>query len=217
MAGKTITGVQWVVDETGGIVGYRHPITGVDTEFGANIASMSGWVDLLAPVSAAGLPAQNAPTPANFGPAHTPQRREYAFEVGDYVFSQAFHVNHDVKPGGKAYVHMHWSTNGTSTATVKWEFTVMRALGHNQEAFGTPIVITVEQAASGVAWQHMVAECADANALTLYEPDELILVTARRITNGGTNNADTVFGLTVDFHYEADRTATPNKAPNFYG
>ena len=57
---------------------------------------------------------------------------------------------------------------------------------------------------------------ADADALILVEPDELILVTLRRVTNGGTNNTDKVYALTVDFHYEADREVTPNKAPNFY-
>jgi hypothetical protein len=63
----------------------------------------------------------------------------------------------------------------------------------------------------------MVAEVAVADALTLTEPDELILVTLKRITNGGTDNPDTVFGLMVDFHYESDRDTTPLKAPGFYG
>jgi hypothetical protein len=62
----------------------------------------------------------------------------------------------------------------------------------------------------------MISEVALADALTLVEPDELILVTLRRVTNGATENTDSVFGLTVDFHYEADRAATPNKAPDFY-
>ena len=62
----------------------------------------------------------------------------------------------------------------------------------------------------------MVAEVADEDALTLLEPDELILVTVRRVTNGAVDNTDDVFGLTVDFHYESDRDSTPNKVPNFY-
>jgi hypothetical protein len=143
-------------------------------------------------------------------------REEFVFDVGDYVFCQAFHVNHDVKPGGKAYCHVHWATNGTNTNTVKWEFQISRALGHNQANFGAPTSYYVTQAAAGTAWRHMVAEVADADALILVEPDELILVTLRRVTNGGTNNTDKVYALTVDFHYEADREVTPNKAPNFY-
>jgi hypothetical protein len=175
-----------------------------------------GWRDLTAGLTSAGVPILNAPVMTPFGPAHTPQREENAFDVDDYCFCEPFHVNHDIKPGGKAYAHVHWSTNSTSTATVKWEFTIMRALGHNQANFGAPAVITVEQAAAGTAWRHMIAECSVGDALTLAEPDELILVTLRRITNGGSDNANTVFGLTVDFHYEADRNATPNKAPDFY-
>ncbi len=174
-----------------------------------------GWKDLIAPISAApgGVA---APALTNFQTAGTLQRQEYAFAIGDYVFLAPFHVNHDIKPGGAAYLHAHWSTNGTNTATVVWEFHVQRALGHNQANFAPPTVISVTQAGAGTAYRHMVAEVAIANILTFTEPDELILVTLRRVTNGGTNNTDTVFGLCVDMHYESDRDATPNKAPNFY-
>lgn len=175
-----------------------------------------GWKDLTAPLSAAGVPNVNAPTPTNFGPVVTPRREEYAFAVNNYIFCQAFHVNHDVMPGGLGYVHVHWSTDGTSTRTVKWEFTILRALGHDQANWTALDPIFVEQAASGTAWRHMIAECSDNDAIVLTEPDEIILVTLRRVTNGGLENGDTVFGVTVDFHYQADRSATPNKSPNFY-
>jgi hypothetical protein len=189
----------------------------MDGNFAAlDLRTASGWSDLLAPVSTAGIPANNAPAPANFGTAATPQRRELAFDINDYCFLQPFHINHDVKPGGLAYIHVHWSTNGTNIQPVRWECTVRRALGHNQANFGAPIVILITQAAAGTAWRHMVAECGDADALTLTEPDELVLVTLRRVANGGTENTDTVFGLMVDFHYEADRATTPSRAPNFY-
>ena len=179
-------------------------------------AISNGWKDLTAPLSSAGVPANSAPDATLFGPTTTPRREEYAFAVGDYIFCQAFHVNHDVMPGGLGYIHVHWSTNGTSTNTVKWECTVLRALGHNQANWVALDPIFVEQAAAGTAWRHMIAECADADAIVLTEPDEIILVTLRRVTNGGAENADTVYGITVDFHYQADRSATPNKSPNFY-
>ena len=173
-----------------------------------------GWKDLISSVSGAKLPASSAPTVQAFGPSGN--RQELAFAVNDYVWMQPFHVNHDVKVGGQAFVHVHWSTNGTQTRTVKWSFEIMRALGHQQAAFGAPSTITVTQAASGTAWKHMIAEVAVADVLTLTEPDELILVTLKRVTNGGTDVTDRVFGLTVDFHYESDRAATPQKAPDFY-
>lgn len=174
----------------------------------------SGWYDLVQPVSTAGVPPANAPAATTFGPSGL--REEYAFDIGDYVFCAPMHINHDIKPGGKAYAHVHWSTSGGNTATVKWEMQISRALGHNQASFGAAVSVFVEQAAHTDAWRHMVSEVSLSDALTLTEPDELILVTLRRVTNGGTNNAATVFGLLVDFHYERDRDATINKAPNFY-
>lgn len=178
------------------------------------LRTQAGWKDLTSPLTAAGVPVANAPAMTPFGPSGL--REEMAFALNNYAFCQAFHVNHDVKPNGLAYVHVHWSSNGTSTATVKWELQISRAIGHDQANFGAPTSVYVTQAAAGTAWRHMVAEVSLADALTLTEPDELILVTVRRVSNGGTDNADTVFGLTVDFHYEADRDTTPNKAPDFY-
>ena len=176
----------------------------------------TGWKDMLAPLAAAGVPSSSAPTMTNFV-VGTITRREYAFAIDDYIFVQPFHVNHDIKPNGLAYIHVHWTTNGTSTATVKWQFEIARAKGHNQEAFAQVTTITVEQAASGTAYRHMIAEIAANDALTLTEPDELILITLKRITNGGTDNADTVFGLMCDLHYQCDRAATLNKTPDFFG
>ena len=180
-----------------------------------DLRTAAGWKDMLAPLTAAGVPSNNAPTLTNFV-VGTNTRREYAFVVNDYIYVQPFHINHDIKPNGLAYAHVHWTTNGTSTATVKWEFQIVRALGHNQANFTQSATIAVEQAGAGSAYRHMVAEVDVADALTLTEPDELILVTLRRVTNGGTDNADTVFGLMVDFHYESDRDATPNRSPDFY-
>lgn len=179
----------------------------------------NGWKDLLSPLSSAGVPASAAPTQATFGTTTTGTAYEaLKFAVNDYVYCLPFHINHDILPNAKAYLHIHWSTDGTSTNTVKWEMTVRRALGHDQETFGsTEAVVTVEQAASGTAWQHMVAEVSDTDALSLIEPDELILVTLKRVTNGGTENTDGVFGLQVDLHYQSEINTTVNKAPNFYG
>lgn len=187
--------------------------TDLDSEVVARTGA--GWRDLIAPIFGAPGGAA-APILTNFQSAGTLQRQEYAFALNDYVWLAPFHVNHDVKPNGAAYIHCHWTTNGTSTATVKWEFHIQRALGHNQANFGAPTSISKEQAAAGTAYRHMIAEVAIGDILTLTEPDELILVSLKRVTNGGTDNVDTVFGLTVDFHYETDRGATLNRAPNFY-
>lgn len=175
----------------------------------------TGWKDLLAPLSGSGVPPSSAPTLESFT-VGTITRREYAFKVGDYLYVQPFHINHDAKPNGKAYLHVHWTTHGTQTGVVKWRFDILRALGHDQEAFKQITSIEVEQEASGTPYKHMVTEASDAQAFTMVEPDELILVTITRITNGGTNVTDRVFGLMVDIHYESDRGTTPQKAPNFF-
>lgn len=180
-----------------------------------DLRTAEGWSDMLAPLLNAGIPNQNAPTLAVFGPSPS-QYQAYTFAVNDYVFVQPFHVNHDIKPNGQAYIHVHWSTNGVSTNTVKWEFAVMRALGHDQANFGAVTTLTVEQAASGTAWRHMVAEVDATQTLTLTEPDELILVVLKRVTNGATDNSNSVYGLMVDLHYQTDRRSTPNRSPDFY-
>jgi hypothetical protein len=178
----------------------------------------TGFKDLTAYLSGAGVPPASAPTPTNFVVGGV-TRREYAFAVGNLLYVQPFHINHDVKPGGRGYLHVHWTTAGTQTNTVRWELQIIRGRGHNQGAtsnFVSATAITLEQAASGVAYRHMIVEASEAQVLQFFEPDELLLVTITRVTNGGTNNTDTVFGLQVDLHYESDRHVTRNKSPNFY-
>ena len=174
----------------------------------------SGWKDNVMPLSAAGVPLANAPTMTAFGVLGI--REELAFAVNDYAFVSAIHINHDIKIGGAAYIHVHWSTDGADANPVKWQFDVMRALGHQQAAFSAPASITIQQNPQGVAWYHMIAEIDIADVLTLTEPDELLLITLKRITNGATENTDAVYGLTVDVHYESDRDSTLNKSPDFY-
>lgn len=186
------------------------------TEADENIRDLAertgaGWKDLVGVI----IPVGSSIPPVFTAFGASGLRKEPAFSVGAYAFVSAFHVNHDVKIGGKGYMHIHWTTNGADVQPVKWEFQISRALGHNQEYFSAETSYFVEQTPNG-AWRHMIAEVSDLDAITLTEPDELLLVTVRRVTNGGIDNTDTVFGLTVDFHYEADRDTTPNKAPNFY-
>jgi len=171
----------------------------------------AGWKDLVSVIMPVGSP--NPPTLEVFGASGL--RKEPAFAVDQYAFVAPFHVNHDMKIGGKAYLHIHWSTDGNDTNTVKWEFQVIRAIGHDQEYFSAETSYFVEQAPNG-AWRHMVAEVSDADSIEMNEPDELFLVTVRRVTNDGTDNEDNIFGITVDFHYEADKDTTPNKSPDFY-
>lgn len=170
----------------------------------------NGWKDLRMALvaSAAG---GGTPTLTAFGPTGT--IKQLAFSVNDSVYVAA-HIDHDILPGSIMYPHMHWTTNGVSTNTVKWQITYTTAAGHNQANFPADTVVTVEEAAAGTAWRHMVTE--DPTGFAALEVDSLIVAEIKRITNGGTENTDTVFGLFADLHYQVLGFATPNRVPNFY-
>lgn len=140
--------------------------------------------------------------------AYTPQEDECFI---------TYHIPHDLG-SPTVHIHAHWTTNGTSTNTVKWEVTYTYAKGFDQAAFSTTgTTIYLEEAASGTAYQHMVTESAAQTISGLTEPDGLILVHIKRIDNGGTNNADTVYLLEVDIHMQSNgQLGTTNKAPDFY-
>jgi hypothetical protein len=146
-------------------------------------------------------------------------RRERSFDVNDHCFLDPFHVDHDVKVGGKAYPHVHFCTGGSSTQPVKWEMQIMRARREHDGEYGnfdSPFSVFVTLTPTGTAYDHLVAEVVDGDAMTLTEPDELILVTLKRVTNGGTDNPNDVFALTVDLHYETERYASVAKAYPYY-
>lgn len=176
---------------------------------------LGGWRDLRTALVAAKVPAVGSPTLTAFGPSGGIFQN--AFAVDDTVFF-AFHIDHDVKQGSTMFPHVHWTTNGVNTATVKWEFeyTIAARNGSTIESveFPAPSIITIEEAAAGTAWTHMVTE--DATGFTAPEIDSLVVCKLKRITNGGTNNTDDVFGLFCDIHYECQQYGTPSRSPDYY-
>lgn len=169
-----------------------------------------GWKDLRMSVSGAASGA-GAPGSIAFGP--TGNIKETSFGVGDSVYLSG-HVDHDILIGSTSYIHVHWSTSGTNVQPVHWEVAYMVAAGHDQENFPADSIITLAEAAHGTAWRHMITE--DAVGLVAPEVDSLLLLELKRVTNGGTDNTDTVFGLFVDMHYEVGQLATPSRTPDFY-
>lgn len=171
-----------------------------------------GWRDLTADVIVKGLGANN-PTWAQIdsGPLFA-----YKFALEDECW-MVYHVPHDILPSADIHFHTHWIPDGTNVNPVKWQFTYMYALGHNQAAF-TPAgtVETAESAGPGVAWQHMITETTAVTIPTLTEPDGLIYVHVERIANGATDNTDNIFLLTADIHYQSTNLSTLGKAPDFY-
>lgn len=136
-----------------------------------------------------------------------------------------FHVDHDYKPGSDLHIHAHWSCPAAATGNVKWYFEVTYAKGHNQAPFPAAKTCSVVQAASGTAYQHMIAEVqmtAASPDATQFDSDDIevdgiIMVRAYRSRDDAADTCDqTVFLHTVDIHYQSDRTTTLNKSPNFY-
>ena len=174
---------------------------------------VGGWRDLRAALIGAKAAGVSDPTLAVFGASG--DIRQYKFAVGNEVYL-AFHIDHDIKVGSTVYPHVHWATSSTSTDIVKWEmeYTIAARDDTTPEAFPTPTTITVEAAASATAWAHQVTEHGTGFAAPVV--DSLVLCHLTRITNGGTENTDDVFGLFMDLHYEAQQYGTPSRAPDFY-
>lgn len=143
--------------------------------------------------------------------------RHPAWAINDQLWTD-WHIQHDYAPSTDVFFHMHWHTSGTSTAVVVWEFTYYHAKGNNQGNFafgGAGTVVLASEAAHGTAYRHMITETA---AITIagLEPDSMLCTRIRRITNGGVDNADTVFGFQADLHYQALSIGTKNRFVPFY-
>ncbi len=178
------------------------------------VSDSDGWRDITSEINVRGGGATN-PTWAQMGsgPFYA-----YNFSVNDECW-MVFHIPHDIVPSSDFHLHAHWLPSGTNTQPVKWQWSYMYAKGFNQEAMDpTGTTITAESAGPGTAWQHMVTETAAITIPTLTEPDGLLYCNIKRITNGGTDNTDSIFLLTADVHMQSTGIeATVNKAPNFYG
>jgi hypothetical protein len=172
---------------------------------------VEGWRDLRMNMLAGRLGTANFPTLDGFGP--TGAIEQLKFILDDYVYI-AVQVAHDIKEGSTVYPHVHWTTNGTNVQAVKWEISYTLAKGHDQENFPADVVLTVQEAAAGTAWRHMLTE--DITGFIAPEIDSLWIARIKRITNGGTDNTDQVFGLSVGLYYEVQQYATPNRIPDFY-
>ena len=173
------------------------------------------WYDMLSPITSAGR--RGAATDFSWTNYNATGIYQPDFDVNDDAIA-VFHINHDIKRNSKMYPHVHWSTDGTDTNPVYWELNYVFASRDDvtPTVFSSKQTITLEGTPSGTAFAHHVTECTDAEAVDAPEVDSIILFQLKRITNGATDNTDTVFGHFLDIHYQRDRFGTPNKAPDFY-
>lgn len=186
--------------------------SGLGVTLGDRAANNFGWNDILGQIDTRIGGTNPTWSQIGAGPFYA-----YAFALNDECFVQ-YHIPHDIVPGSDIHLHCHWLSSGTSTNTVKWEWYYSFAKGFNQAAFNTTgTQITAEQAGSGTAYQHMVTETTGITIAALTEPDGFLMTRMRRVTNGGADNADTIYVLTADVHYQSTGiSSTANKSPGFY-
>lgn len=129
-----------------------------------------------------------------------------------------FHINHDIKRGSKMYPHVHWSADGTDANPVHWELNYIHANRDDTTptVFSTVQTVTLIGTPSGTAFTHIVTETNDADSIDAMEVDSIICMQIKRVTNGVTDNTDTIFGHFVDFHYQRERFGTISKSPDYY-
>src|SRR5574343_399922 len=163
------------------------------------------------------------------GGANTPTWATFRNGIEQYRFSATtmnelalspIHILHSIKPGSKIYPHIHWANSGTNTGVVRWGIEYTFAKGHQQGAdsvFPATSTIYMEQAATGTAYEHMVAEYSAGIESANIEPDSLFIARIfRDAAHANDTCTDAVFGLMFDLHYQKSFWATKNKSPNFY-
>lgn len=148
----------------------------------------------------------------------------YGFAFDPTTLKEFFanvHVKHDYALGTSIFPHVHWSTgNSTEVAVVRWGFEWTYAQGHGQAAYGDTTTVYVDTTTNGVAYTHYVSEVSLADAIDVgtLEPDGIILFRVfRDAANANDTFTSNVWAWTFDAHYQKNRFATLNKAPNFYG
>jgi hypothetical protein len=174
-----------------------------------------GWADITGDINVKG-------TGANFPAWSVFVSGLFAYEFSASVMKECwivFHVPHSYAPGSDLYLHTHWSTTGTNTGVCRWGFEYSYAKGYNQGAesvFPSSQTVYIEQAGSGVARRHMIAETLPISMPGL-EVDSLILVRVfRDAAHANDTQTGAAFLFTSDIHFLADKVVTPNRTPDFY-
>lgn len=140
----------------------------------------------------------------------------YKYQLNDELQFN-YHLQHDYAPGSPIFLHAHWLTDGTNVNPVKWEWTYTFARGFNQANYNLAgTVVTAEEAGPNTVYRHMTTEIAVGINDASFQPDGILMVRVRRVTNGATDNADGVFLMTADCHYQANAVATKWRQPPFY-
>lgn len=179
----------------------------------------TGWRDLFGDFTAAKLTGSNQPTWAQVKDDGAGSTGVYAYSFSASVLNEvwlSFHINHDYEEGTAFFPHIHWIPTDTNTGTVRWGIEWSAARGHDQEIFPSTTFTYIEQAAPGVADQHMVAETTTGITVPNAEADMIILARVfRDAAHANDTYTGACFGFRLDAHYQSNRHNTPNKVPPF--
>jgi len=199
------------------------PLTPTEADFNMallNIRTGEGWDDLVAPMEIqTGSP--DAPTLTEW--------MEHMWlpefnNSNDLSVLGKFHVNHRYKLGTMMYPHLHFSPNDdAASGVVRLGFRYKVARRHDstgQIKFTNAVTLIREfNIPLNSAGTHFVVEMPESEGIpsTHLEPDVMILMETFRF-GGHVNDTFTgsIWCMTHDLHYELDRDATINRAPNFY-
>lgn len=143
---------------------------------------------------------------------------EFAADQMQEVFSN-FHIDHDYKLNTMLYPHLHFVTTSNAAGVVRLGFEYTYAKGHGQGTFPASTTLTLDFAVpANSAHVHFVAEIPEGQGIpgTDIDTDGVIMM---RVFRDGAHPNDTftgtIFGIMSDLHYQVDRYATINRAPNF--
>ena len=193
---------------------------GTDASWGFPDTHVDGWQDLRGSFISAKLTGSNQPTWTKVKDNGSGSTGVYAYSFSASALNEvwlALHINHDYKEGTAFYPHIHWIPSDTNTGVVRWGIEWSASQGHGQAAFGNTTLTYIEQAGSGTAFQHQIAEVSSPGiTISNAEPDMIILARVfRDAAHANDTYTGACFGIELDAHYELDRHATPNKSPPF--
>jgi len=180
-----------------------------------------GWRDMFGSFTNAKITGTNEPTWTKVVDDGAGSTGVYAYAFSPTVLNELwvmFQVDHDFAIGTAFYPHIHWLPDNVDTGVVRWGIEWSAAQSHSQDVFGNTFTIFIEETASGVINQHMLAEVADPGiTVPGAEPGMIILA---RVFRDATHANDTftgnAIGLNLDAHFQVDRDSTLNKEPPFY-
>jgi hypothetical protein len=180
-----------------------------------------GWEDITSSISVKGV-GQNNPVWTQF--ASNSPFWGYLMNSGKEVWCN-FHIPHSYYPSStEMYIHVHYTTNGTSENAVNWKCHYSYAKGWSSEEYAvnsssssvlstSGSTINLSSIPRGVPFSHTIAQFENIHPESLgIETDGIMLVKIVRDTD---TNPDNVFLMFCDIHYQSFNPNTTSMVPPY--